>query len=66
MMYVKERRVDSICDTWLAFLVMKSSYLCSHFGGTDATLWSDHDDAPGASGRTAMVIVSHLNEVAFG
>ena len=33
MMYVSDRRVDSIWETELAFLVMKSSYMCSHFGG---------------------------------
>jgi hypothetical protein len=25
IMYVKDRRADSICETWLAFLVTKSS-----------------------------------------
>jgi hypothetical protein len=35
MMYVSERNADSICDTALAFLVMKSEYIPSHFGGMD-------------------------------
>jgi hypothetical protein len=30
MMYVSDRSADSICDTWCAFLAMKSSYRCSH------------------------------------
>jgi hypothetical protein len=33
MIYVKLRRPDSICDTALAFLTMKSAYMSSHFGG---------------------------------
>lgn len=33
IMYVNDLRADSICETWLAFLVMKSSYIASHFGG---------------------------------
>jgi hypothetical protein len=37
MMYVNERRADSICDTALEFLVMKSEYIPSHFGGMDST-----------------------------
>jgi hypothetical protein len=37
MMYVRDRSADSICETWLAFLVMKSSYMCSHLGGTAST-----------------------------
>ncbi len=38
MMYVRERSADSICDTWLAFFVTKSSYLCSHLGRSDKRL----------------------------
>lgn len=30
MMYVKDRNPDSICETALAFLVMKSPYRLSH------------------------------------
>lgn len=37
MMYVKDRSADSICDTALLFLVMKSEYMPSHFGGSDST-----------------------------
>lgn len=33
IIYVKERSADSSCETWLAFLVTKSSYMASHFGG---------------------------------
>lgn len=33
IIYVKERSADSNCETWLAFLVTKSSYMASHFGG---------------------------------
>lgn len=32
-MYVKERSADSSWETWLAFLVTKSSYMASHLGG---------------------------------
>lgn len=32
-MYVSERNADSICETELAFLVTKSSYMPNHFGG---------------------------------
>jgi hypothetical protein len=34
-MYVKERRADSIWDTALEFLMMKSPYDATHFGGRD-------------------------------
>lgn len=37
MMYVSDRRADSIWDTALLFLVMKSEYMPSHFGGSDRT-----------------------------
>ena len=37
MMYVSERNADSICDTALLFLVMKSEYMPSHLGGCDNT-----------------------------
>ena len=36
-MYVRDRSADSICDTALLFLVMKSEYMPSHFGGMDST-----------------------------
>lgn len=36
-MYVSDRSADSICDTALLFLVMKSEYMPSHFGGMDST-----------------------------
>lgn len=36
-MYVNERNADSICDTALEFLVMKSEYMPSHFGGIEST-----------------------------
>jgi hypothetical protein len=35
MIYVRLLSALSICDTWPAFLVMKSSYMLSHFGGID-------------------------------
>lgn len=38
IIYVRERRADSIWETWPAFLVTKSSYFASHFGGTESTL----------------------------
>lgn len=38
MMYVSERSADSICDTALLFLVMKSEYMLSHLVGCDSTL----------------------------
>lgn len=34
MMYVKDRRADSIWVTELWFLVMNSPYMLSHFGGS--------------------------------
>lgn len=37
MMYVSDRSADSICDTALLFLVMKSEYIPSHFGGSERT-----------------------------
>lgn len=37
MMYVKDRSADSICDTALEFLVIKSEYMPSHFGGNERT-----------------------------
>jgi hypothetical protein len=36
-MYVSDRSADSICDTALLFLVMKSEYMPSHRGGIDST-----------------------------
>ena len=36
MMYVNERSADSICDTALLFLVMKSEYMPSSRGGSDS------------------------------
>lgn len=38
IMYVKERSADSSWETWLAFLVTKSSYMASHFGGSARVL----------------------------
>lgn len=38
IMYVRERRADSIWETCPAFLVTKSSYLASHVGGRESTL----------------------------
>lgn len=35
MTYVSDRSADSSCDTWLAFLVMNSSYVRSHCGGME-------------------------------
>lgn len=35
MIYVKLRSADSIWETALAFLMMKSPYMSSHFGGSD-------------------------------
>lgn len=40
--YVSERNALSICDTWLAFLMMKSSYMCKRRGGSDRT-WRTAD-----------------------
>jgi hypothetical protein len=37
MMYVSDRSADSICDTALLFLVMKSEYMPSHCVGIDST-----------------------------
>lgn len=37
MMYVSDRSADSICDTALLFLVMKSEYMPSHWFGMDST-----------------------------
>lgn len=37
-MYVKERSADSSWETWLTFLVTKSSYMASHFGGSARVL----------------------------
>jgi hypothetical protein len=36
-MYVSDRSADSICDTALLFLVMKSEYMPSHPTGMDST-----------------------------
>ncbi|KAF2002985.1 hypothetical protein P154DRAFT_107883 [Amniculicola lignicola CBS 123094] len=36
-MYVNDLSADSICDTALAFLVMKSEYIPIHLGGSDRT-----------------------------
>jgi hypothetical protein len=44
MMYVSDRTADSICDTALEFLMMKSSYLPSHLAG-NANACSVDDDA---------------------
>lgn len=35
MMYVSDRNVDSICDTALAFFVMKLPYKLNHSEGSD-------------------------------
>jgi hypothetical protein len=37
MMYVSDRNADSIWDTALLFLVMKSEYMLSHLVGCDST-----------------------------
>ena len=37
MIYVSDRSADSICDTALLFLAMKSEYMPSHRGGSDST-----------------------------
>ena len=37
MMYVSDRSADSICDTALLFLVIKSEYMPSHLVGCDST-----------------------------
>ena len=37
IMYVSDRSADSICDTALLFLVMKSEYMPSHLVGCDST-----------------------------
>lgn len=47
MMYVSERSADSIWETWLAFLVTKSSYMASHFGGRESALRRWIDRGPG-------------------
>jgi hypothetical protein len=38
MIYVRERKADSICVTEDWFLVMKSPYIWSHFGGSEKAL----------------------------
>jgi hypothetical protein len=38
MIYVRERKADSICVTEDWFLVMKSPYIWSHFGGSAKAL----------------------------
>jgi hypothetical protein len=37
MIYVSDRSADSICDTALLFLAMKSEYMPSHRGGSEST-----------------------------
>jgi hypothetical protein len=37
MIYVSDRSADSICETALLFLVMKSEYIPSHRGGSEST-----------------------------
>ena len=37
MIYVSDRNADSICDTALLFLMMKSEYMLSHLVGCDST-----------------------------
>ena len=49
MMYVKLRSALSICDTCPAFLVIKSSYMLSHWGGR-AKIWP----SVGRDGRAAL------------
>jgi hypothetical protein len=44
MMYVSERKADSICDTALEFLMMNSSYWPSHLDGSDKA-WAVEADA---------------------
>lgn len=40
MIYVKERRADSICVTEDWFLVIKVLYMLSHLGGKLRRFWS--------------------------
>jgi hypothetical protein len=44
-MYVKDLSADSICETALEFLMMKSPYAATHLGGRDkaCTVVSDAD-----------------------
>jgi hypothetical protein len=37
IMYVSDRSADSICETALLFLVMKSEYMPSHLVGCEST-----------------------------
>jgi hypothetical protein len=63
MMYVNDLRVDSICDTWPAFFVTKSAYMCSHSGGRESTLpmldfRAKPDGFPGISAGVDIVTAS--------
>lgn len=61
MMYVSDRSVDSICDTWWEFLVIKSSYIWSHWGGSEKARFTP--ELPGAAARSCL---SDGLDIAFG
>lgn len=50
MIYVKLLSALSICDTWPAFLVINSSYMDSHCGGSDNMLPTDGRGCNGLGG----------------
>ena len=60
MMYVRLRSALSICDTWPAFLVMKSSYMASQCGGS-ASIAATGDGAGACFCAAAMVVVMMLS-----
>jgi hypothetical protein len=49
MIYVNDRKADSICVTELWFLVMKSPYMFNHFGGNSRGFVTRHRAAWGVS-----------------
>lgn len=64
MMYVKLRRALSICDTCPAFLVMNSSYIPSHCGGS-VRIWPKvgrADLAPGLGSVDGVGIAAQSEE----
>ena len=70
MMYVSERKADSIWDTELAFFKIKSSYTPSHLFGTAILLGSTGGRCIGASnlGRKidSAACRSEVDELPFG
>lgn len=62
MMYVNDLSADSICDTWCAFFVMKSSYRCSHRGDGDAA--AGLSELPAGGGPKVWFCVSEWLDIA--